>query len=272
MAVAPPSAPSFGSLLPPPPAERRGIPLYYQKSEAETRQDVYERYDELVARQTALHLADRLHGGYPLQPLADYVARWLPAPLPSHLRLADIGCSVGRLIGDLATEYPGWDCYGIDFSYQMLRQARDYWSAGRTLSPNLLRYGYGVPHLPGRELPNLHFALADGQELPFPDGSLDVLFNTFLLDRLPDPFRGLDEWLRVLRPGGRMICVTPLNFLRVGQWERYHPPMKIVGHLLATGWELLDLTDPLPLREPMDARGNAVQWNTLAFAVGKPRV
>ncbi len=270
MAVVPPSVPEFGSLLPPPPAERRGIPLYYQKSEKEIRQDVYERYDELVARQTALHLADRLYGGYPLQPLADYLSHWLPPLSTPHPRVADIGCSVGRLIGDLATLYPGWDCYGIDFSYQMLRQARDYWNEGQTLSPNLLHFGYELQALPGKHLPNLHFALANGQVLPFPDDSLDVLFNTFLLDRLPDPFCGLAEWKRVLRSGGRLICVTPLNFLKVVQWDLYHPPVKIIDHVLTSGWELLDLTDPLPLREPMDARGNAVHWNALAFVVENP--
>ncbi|WP_238751129.1 class I SAM-dependent methyltransferase [Neolewinella maritima] len=260
--------PSFGSLLPPPLDERRGIPLYYLKSEEEVRQDVYERYDELVARQTALHLADELNEGYPFQPLLDYVSAWWPAD--EHARVADIGCSVGRLIGEAARQQPGWDCYGIDFSYQMLRQAREYWLLGKTLSPNLLRFGYPLTALVGQQLSNLHFALADAKSLPFPDGSLDLLWNTFLIDRLADVPAAAAEWHRVLRPGGRLVIVSPLNFLQLAQWEQYHPPVKLLDHFLQTAWELLDLTDPLVLHEPMDARGNRIAWRTLAAVLVKP--
>ncbi|WP_420458419.1 class I SAM-dependent methyltransferase [Neolewinella sp.] len=267
MAAAPPSAPRFGHLLPPPPTERRGIPLYYDKTEDETRRDVYERYDELVTRQTLLHLCDSLHGGYPLQPLLDYISRWLPNR--PCISIADIGCSVGRLIGEFATLHPDWDCYGIDFSYQMLRQARDYWVLGKTLAPNLLRFGYPLTELNGRLLPNLHFALADACRLPFPNGSLDLLWSTFLIDRLNDIPAATGEWQRVVRPGGRLVMVSPLNFLRVEQWKNHHPPIKLIDHLLHTGWKLIDLTDPLLLFEPMDARGNQVRWHTFAVVLQK---
>ena len=252
----------FGQLLPPPPAERRGIPLYYDKSEEEIRRDVYERYDELVARQTALHLADEANGGYPLQDLADYIAAWLPAG--EQLAVADIGCSVGRLIGDIATDHPDWDCYGIDFSYQMLRQAKEYWLDGQSVSANLLRFGFTHDTFTGKQLANVHFALADAATLPFPDASLDLVVNTFLIDRIPDPEKAFAEWARVLRPGGRLITVSPLNFLKQKQWAAYHPPVKLLDPLLRAGWELLDLTDPLYLEEPMDRRGNVVRWKCWA--------
>lgn len=260
--------PRFGSLLPTPLAERRGVPLYYRKSEEETKRDVYERYDELVSRQTALHLADELHGGYPLQPLSDYVQQWLPGR--QRIAMADVGCSVGRLIGDTAAGHPDWDCYGIDFSYQMLRQAKEYWRDGLTLSPNLLRFGYPAVDLLGCKLENLHFALADAKSLPLPDASLDLLLNTFLLDRVDDPLQGFREWWRVLKPGGRLITVSPLNFLKLEQWKKYYPPMKLLDGVLGQGWELIDLTDPLLLREPMDARGSVVEWKALAFVLDRP--
>ena len=246
---------------------RRGIPLYYDKSEEETRQDVYERYDDLVARQTALHLSDAENGGYPMQPLLDYVRRWLPAN--DRLAVADVGCSVGRLIGDLASDHPNWDCYGIDFSYQMLRQAKEYWIDGRTVSANLLRFGLHQQSFAGQRLPNLHFALADAAALPFPDHSLDLLVNTFLIDRIPDPLAAFREWARILRPGARLITVTPLNFLKQRQWEAFHPPVKLLDPLLGAGWQLQDLTDPLYLDEPMDRRGNVVRWKTWALVADR---
>ncbi len=267
MAAAPPSAPRFGHLLPPSPAERRGIPLYYEKSEDETRQDVYERYDELVTRQTLLHLCDSLHGGYPLQPLLDYISRWLPDR--PRVSIADIGCSVGRLIGAFATLHPDWDCYGIDFSYQMLRQANDHWIKGLDIKPNIGRYGFPFHTIPGTHTSNLHFALADAAALPFPDASLEVVFSTFLIDRVTDPVQTLQEWHRVLQPSGTLIIVSPLNFLQSQQWERYFPPMKLIAPLMQSGWRLIDLTDPLLLREPMDARGNQVCWHTFAVVLQK---
>lgn len=254
-----------GYLFPTAPSSRKGIPFYHNKTEAEFSADVYERYDELVTRQTALHLADGLHGGYPFQSLQAYINDFLPAG--DHLAVADVGCSVGRLIGDLATAKPGWDCYGIDLSYQMLRQANDYWVKGETLRPNLLRYGWGSPELSGHRLSNLHFALAKGENLPFPDGSLDVLFNTFLIDRLPGPFTAFNEWARVLKPGGRLIVVSPLNFLQPEGWRNAHPPVKILAHLQQSGWTIEDWTDPLAIDEPMDARGNSVRWHCLGFVV-----
>jgi ubiquinone/menaquinone biosynthesis C-methylase UbiE len=254
-----------GRLLPAPAATRRGIPFYHAKTEAEFREDVYERYDELVTRQTALHLADELHGGYPFQALQEYLRPFLPAR--AGLAVADLGCSVGRLIGDLATAHPDWDCYGLDFSYQMLRQARGYWTCGETLRPNFLRYGWGSPKLPGRKLTNLRFALARAEALPFPDASLDLVINTFLIDRLPNAFSAFREWQRVLKPGGRLVAVSPLNFLHPDGWRNAHPPVKLLDHLQKNGWHIDDWTDPLLLHEPMDARGNAIEWRCVALVV-----
>ena len=260
---------AFGQLLPAAAAHRRSVPLYHQKTAAEFRDDVYERYDELVTRQTALHLADELHGGYPFVDLLDYLRRWLPTDRPLSAA-ADVGCSVGRLAGELARAHPTADVYGFDFSYQMLRQATDYWTRGQTLQPNLLRYGWGTPQLPGHELPNLHFALARAGALPLPDASLNLLVNTFLIDRLPDPLGAFAEWWRVLRPGGRLLVVTPLNYLQPAHWRTAHPPVKILHHLLAAGWQLINWTDPLEVFEPMDARGNGMRWRCVAAVLDRP--
>ncbi|MFT7119973.1 MAG: SAM-dependent methyltransferase [Neolewinella sp.] len=258
---------SFGQLLPTPLSTRRGIPFYHAKSEAEFRDDVYERYDALVTRQTALHLADDLHGGYPLQPLLDYVLNWLPET-EAPLAVADLGCSVGRLAAEIAQRHPAFDVYGLDLSYQMLRQGKDFWLEGKNLQPNLMKYGWGTPHLPGHKLPNLHFALAKAEQLPFEDDSLDFILNTFLIDRVPTPFAAFSEWKRVLKPGGRVVTVSPLNFLSPEGWREYHPPVKILQHLQQQGWEMQDWVDPMVLEEPMDVRGNAVKWRAVGMVCG----
>ena len=255
-----------GSKLPPPLSTRRGIPFYHAKSEAEFKDDLYERYDSLVARQTALHLCDDLHGSYPFQPLLDFVLAGLPAT-DHPLAVADLGCSVGRLAAELAQRHPDWEVYGIDLSYQMLRQAADVWTRASAPPPNLVKAGWGTPALPAHQLENLHFALAKAEDLPFPDGSLDLILNTFLIDRIPDPFAAFAEWYRCLQPGGRLIAVSPLNFLNPDSWRKYHPPVKILEHLLASGWSLIDWLDPLTLEEPLDVRENVVKWQTVAMVL-----
>jgi SAM-dependent methyltransferase len=47
-------------------------------------------------------------------------------------------------------------------------------------------------------------AVADAQELPFDDGSFDVVLSTFGVMFAPDQQRAADELLRVCRPGGRI--------------------------------------------------------------------
>src|SRR5579859_986271 len=55
-----------------------------------------------------------------------------------------------------------------------------------------------------RAAPNASVYVEDGQALPFPDGSFDAVLCNLGLMFFPDPVRGLSEFRRVLRPGGRV--------------------------------------------------------------------
>ena len=58
--------------------------------------------------------------------------------------------------------------------------------------------------------PNASVSVEDGQALSFSDESVDALCNLGLMF-FPDPVRGLSEFRRVLRPGGRVaVRVQPL--------------------------------------------------------------
>jgi ubiquinone/menaquinone biosynthesis C-methylase UbiE len=58
--------------------------------------------------------------------------------------------------------------------------------------------------------PNASVSVEDGQALSFSDESFDALCNLGLMF-FPDPVRGLSEFRRVLRPGGRVaVRVQPL--------------------------------------------------------------
>jgi ubiquinone/menaquinone biosynthesis C-methylase UbiE len=54
------------------------------------------------------------------------------------------------------------------------------------------------------ETPNASVSVEDGQALSFADCSFDVVLCNLGLMFFPDPVRGLSEFRRVLRPGGRV--------------------------------------------------------------------
>jgi len=62
----------------------------------------------------------------------------------------------------------------------------------------------------GRErgMRNLHFALADGMALPFPDGGFDLVLSHAVIEHVADAPLYLRECARVLAPGGHVYLST----------------------------------------------------------------
>lgn len=56
---------------------------------------------------------------------------------------------------------------------------------------------------------------ADACSLPFPEGAFDFVTCQTLLLHLSEPGRALAEMVRVLEPGGLLLCVEPDNFAPV---------------------------------------------------------
>jgi demethylmenaquinone methyltransferase/2-methoxy-6-polyprenyl-1,4-benzoquinol methylase len=105
------------------------------------------------------------------------------------------GClalDVGTGTGDLAAElrrHGALHVVAADFSPEMLGAARLKAAAGAD--------GRGP----------VSWALADGLRLPFRDRTFDCVTNAFVLRNLADLHAGLSEMARVLRPGGRLVCL-----------------------------------------------------------------
>jgi ubiquinone/menaquinone biosynthesis C-methylase UbiE len=61
----------------------------------------------------------------------------------------------------------------------------------------------------------IEFRVADAENLPFDDGSFDVVLSTFGVMFTPDQRRAASELLRVVRPGGRIALAnwTPTGFI-----------------------------------------------------------
>ena len=63
--------------------------------------------------------------------------------------------------------------------------------------------------------PGVGYLCADGMRLPFKDVVFDVVFAMDVVEHVPDERRLIDEALRVLRPGGRLILTTPNDTIQI---------------------------------------------------------
>jgi SAM-dependent methyltransferase len=108
----------------------------------------------------------------------------LVLPARGGLDALDAGCGTGFLALELAAR--GHRVTGVDFAHAMLAEARRK-AAARGVS--------------------IRFEEADAERLPFGTGSFDLAISRHLLWTLPHPDAAIDEWIRVLRPGGRLVVV-----------------------------------------------------------------
>ena len=147
----------------------------------------------------------------------------------------------------------------------MLKRAHEFWVEGQTISVDWKDKGLDKCTVKGHQLPNLKFGLAKAEELPFEENSQHLILSSFLLDRLDNPTKGLEEMYRVLKPSGKLILASPLNFKKEIHWERYYPPIHLLNILKDIGFEILDWEENLIVDEPIDGHGNLLRWKCLGF-------
>lgn len=61
------------------------------------------------------------------------------------------------------------------------------------------------------DLEHTAYVLADARSLPFEDSSVDAVCCYAALYLVPEPFRVLDELIRIVRPGGRIALMTTVR-------------------------------------------------------------
>ncbi|HNT74206.1 MAG TPA: class I SAM-dependent methyltransferase [Anaerolineae bacterium] len=105
------------------------------------------------------------------QRVADY--------LTPDVRVLDLGCGRGGIVERLGS-IGHWQ--GVD---------PDAWSLREHRMPSLPRSCAGAMHL------------------PFAKGAFDLVVASWVLEHLPRPAQTLREIARILRPGGRLVFLTP---------------------------------------------------------------
>ena len=126
-------------------------------------------------------------------------------------RVLDLGCGNGRHTIE-AARYPG-RVVGLDFS-------RDDLVAAKFMYDDLKRKGQaqGVAD----------FVVGDAENLPFKDSAFDRSICTEVFEHIPDDERGIDEFLRVTKPGAPVAVSVPhywpeTLFWKLS-WDYWHTP------------------------------------------------
>jgi demethylmenaquinone methyltransferase/2-methoxy-6-polyprenyl-1,4-benzoquinol methylase len=99
----------------------------------------------------------------------------------------DLCCGTGDISFALAKN--GAETIGLDFSAQMLEVAQSRFENSKL------------------KIQNLKFLQGDAQQLPFSDNSFDAVTVGYGLRNITSWERGLEEMLRVAKPGGKIISL-----------------------------------------------------------------
>jgi phosphatidylethanolamine/phosphatidyl-N-methylethanolamine N-methyltransferase len=86
-------------------------------------------------------------------------------------------------------------------------------------------------------------AVMDAQHLGFQDGVFDVVVAQYVITAVPDPEATLDEFVRVLRPGGEIILVNHLGAeggLRASFEQGFAPVARRLGWRPEFRWGRLE--------------------------------
>lgn len=132
---------------------------------------------------------ERYSGGYSSLIIEQFKGRALARQgafllpyLKSGITVLDCGCGPGSMTLDIAERVdPGW-VFALDNSPIQIAQA------------SLLQRQ--------RTVPNASFVMGSAYELPYLDNQFDVVFAHAVLYHLRSPGQVLDEFRRVLKPGG----------------------------------------------------------------------
>jgi phosphatidylethanolamine/phosphatidyl-N-methylethanolamine N-methyltransferase len=82
-------------------------------------------------------------------------------------------------------------------------------------------------------------AVMDAEKLEFPDGAFDVVMAQYVVTAVPNPEVALDEFARVLRPGGELILLSRVSAdagMRRFIEQRLQPVVRQLGWRTEFAW------------------------------------
>lgn len=137
------------------------------------------------------------------------------------MTLLDVACGIGMMV--CQGNRRGLHCQGVDISYQAIRRGR-------------------------RELGLRAISVADGEKLPYPPNSFDIVTNIGSLEHFISLENGLQEMRRVVKENGTVAIYLPNSYYLVDVlWEvgrtGYGPSHSQIIERFATFGEWRDLLE-----------------------------
>jgi demethylmenaquinone methyltransferase/2-methoxy-6-polyprenyl-1,4-benzoquinol methylase len=132
------------------------------------------------------------------------------ARIDNNASLLDLGTGTGDLAREALSQFPRAKVIAADFTLEMMRV--------------------------GQKTGLLNFSAADALRLPFGDSSFDSVVSGFLLRNVIDLDQALEEQVRVLKNGGRVVILDTTrpqkNILSPLIWFHLHFIIPALGGLL----------------------------------------
>jgi demethylmenaquinone methyltransferase/2-methoxy-6-polyprenyl-1,4-benzoquinol methylase len=136
------------------------------------------------------------------------------ASIPAGGSLLDIGTGTGDIAFEALRQRPAAHVTGADFTREMIDIGR---------------------RRPGGE--TVQWCLADALHLPFPDTTFDAVTSGYLVRNVPDVRLAFREQVRVVKPGGRVVCLDTSPPPRGLSWPFVWIYLKVIipalGYLVA---------------------------------------
>src|ERR1700742_1661667 len=132
-------------------------------------------------------------------------------------RVLEVGVGTGI---SLPLYSPHVRIFGTDISEEMLKKAK------RRVAEGNLKNVEGL-------------AVMDAEKLEFPENSFDVVMAQYVVTAVPHPEVALDEFARVLRPGGELIILTRVSAdagIRRFIEQRLQPVVRQLGWRTEFAW------------------------------------
>lgn len=136
------------------------------------------------------------------------------AELGPNARLLDVATGTGDILIEALRQHPAVLTIGSDFTFEMMTRGKTKEGAQ-----------------------NVCWNSADALRLPFPDNTFDAVASGFGVRNFIDREQAFREQRRVLKPGGRVICLEiskpPRNLLRPFFLFFFNKIVPLVGGLIS---------------------------------------
>jgi ubiquinone/menaquinone biosynthesis C-methylase UbiE len=110
----------------------------------------------------------------------------LNSDIKDPFKILDVGCGTGRLLRTISKIWPNAQLTGIDLSETMINTAREL-------------------------APNYKFHISPAEKLPLEDQTFDIVLSSLTLHHWNNAEKGVQEIVRVLRPGGAFCLADHLG-------------------------------------------------------------